>query len=716
MTYLTLEGKPHHRERLAELLWDTPNAQGNLRVELTRLKQQHAGLFPSRQPMLGLSCPTDLEQLLGQAPQVSAQGIGEWLSALRGPPLSGLEDLGSLEFRAWVDQRKSQINDQLEGVLTQVYRRLERQGNPQAAEQVLARADLLGLNVQGAEERSAHSAEPLGPAPLHFQWQGTVEAFRSVFQQALHAPQLVLFQGHSGSQRALLQTAVAGTPWQAIQLQGSGQKNLLRAALIQHLSRLLPPEKATQQPITTHASTHGDGDLIQMADLLERAATPVVIAVHDAAEASDWVKSGVRFALDLPLPLVLVLSSPLQRSPQALQTALGQVDWARTHRIVMPPLGTGGMLQAIGVGPQAQGTGDSWALAARLAQQSEGSPLYAQALYQHPGSQSRMPDEVRSVLLSELSYLPEEMLDGLSRLAQIHDRFEPDVAAAVLGDPAPHLLSEAVKHRLLLGVGPSETVRLPGLSHRPSDAEQHLAFASETLRVALAGLLPAPERQLVRRRLAELSRAQCLPLQRPPLTPSEHPLSGITLSEAVSPSDVALHPPVRPTRIQALPRAPVGWASGQPRRETKTANGYRVALEGGLLEVLRRGRRGPPPLLVLVWPDVPAGRWTLVARLDVLTLPTADLDAAHPYAFSVRVGTGERQFYSTVPTPDHVSGGVGHSFGGVLPLGGWFRLSGQSGAGPLELTFRAVDLAFTVQSLGWEEQPPLLPLPGEGHA
>lgn len=722
MTYLALEGRAHHRERLAELLWDSPKGQGNLRVELTRLRQQHVHLFPSRQPMMSLTCSTDLEQVMRQAPQISAQGVGEWLSVLRGPPMSGLEDLGSLEFRAWVDQRKSQINDQLEGVLTQVYRRFERQGEQQAAGLVQARADLLGLNLQGAERQGAYlqGAEGLsnradlpGPSAVRFQWPDTVAAFRAVFQLAQQAPQLVLLQGHSGSRRGVLQAAVAGTPWQAVQLQGSAQKNLLRAALIQHLSRLVPSGKAAAPP----PSAHGDSDLIQMADLLERAAVPIVIAVHDADAASDWVSSGVRFALDLPLPLVLVLCTPLQRSPQALQSALGQVDWGRTHRISMPPLGIQGVAQALrGLHPpQPPGEGDAWTAAARLAQQSEGSPLYAQALYRHPGSQSRMPDEVRSVMLSELSYLPEDVLDGLSRLAQIPDRFEPDVAAAVLGDPAPRLLSEAVKHRLLLGAGPTEIVRLPELTHRPSDAHHHLTFASETLRVALAGLLPALERQVVRRQLADFSRVPPLtsaPESVPPcpaLVDSAPLNSGLVHSASISPlPDPPLSPPVR---VQAVLRAPGGSGLEQPRRELRTANGYRVALEGGMLEVLRRGRGGPPPLLVLAWPEVPAGRWTLVARLDVLNLPTADLDAAHPYALSLRTGLEDRVCYSTAPLPDHLCGAVVHRFGGVLPLGGWFRLSGQSGAGPLELTFRAVDLALTVQALGWEGQPPLLPLP-----
>ena len=578
MTYLVLEGKAHHREHLAELLWDNPNAHGNLRVELARLKQQYAQLFPARQSLLSLACETDLERLLRLAPQISAQELSEWLSMLRGPPLSGLEDLGSLKFRAWVDQRKSQINDQLERVLTQVYRRFERLGQKQAAELVLARADLLGLGLIEDGELSARPVGSSGPAQLQFQWPDTVEAFRTVFQQAHAAPQLVLFRGHSDAQRAVLRAAVAGTPWKVIQLQGSVQPKLLRAALIQHLSRLVSPERAAALP----PSLHSDGDLVQMAELLERVAGPVVIAVHDAAAANDWVSNGVRFALDLPLPLVLVLSTPLRRSPRALYSALGQVDWARTHYISMAPLGIQGVLQALDWAGEVHP--NRWAQAAHLAQQSEGSPLYVQSLHQSPNNRSRMPDEVRSVFLSELSDLPDDLLDGLSQLAQLHDRFEPKVAEAVWGDPAPRLLREAVRHHLLVPAGSIETVRLPELTHRPSDAEHHLTFASETMRVAVAGRLPAHERQVVRRQLADLLGGETA-------TPLAHTVLPVPLGALSLPVPA----PPRPAQIQLLPRAPMLPSMNQPRRELQTANGYRIALEGGLLEVLRRGRRGPAP-------------------------------------------------------------------------------------------------------------------------
>ncbi|MFC6667478.1 hypothetical protein ACFP9V_20440 [Deinococcus radiopugnans] len=46
LSYLTLEGRPYHREHLAGLLWETPDALRNLRVELTRLKSR--GWIPFR--------------------------------------------------------------------------------------------------------------------------------------------------------------------------------------------------------------------------------------------------------------------------------------------------------------------------------------------------------------------------------------------------------------------------------------------------------------------------------------------------------------------------------------------------------------------------------------------------------------------------------------------------------------------------------------------
>jgi len=101
LTYLVLERQAHHREHLAELLWDTADPLRNLRVELARLKRDGVTTFPERQPMLHFACLTDLDpwteaapqvddaHLLGCSPPCAACRSAAWRTSGRVPTSSG---------------------------------------------------------------------------------------------------------------------------------------------------------------------------------------------------------------------------------------------------------------------------------------------------------------------------------------------------------------------------------------------------------------------------------------------------------------------------------------------------------------------------------------------------------------------------------------------------------------------------------------------------
>lgn len=74
-----------------------------------------------------------------------------------------------------------------------------------------------------------------------------------------------------------------------------------------------------------------------------------------------------------------------------------------------------------------------------------------------------------------------------------------------------------------------------------------------------------------------------------------------------------------------------------------------------------------------------------------------------PFVLGVRSGTGPRVVYAAGPVPDQTADSDQQHFGGVVPLGQWFSLSGQGGSGPLELSVRAGNLALTVGALRWGE-------------
>lgn len=700
LSYLTLEGQPHHREHLAGLLWNTPDALRNLRVELARLKAQGLAPFPARQPMLGLGggagWATDLSGWLHDPEPRHERDLTAWLSRLRGPALSGLEDLGSTAFRGWVDQQRQVIHDQIEERLGTVSARFARQGQPQAAALVRARADLLGLHL----DPCLVPPSTRSPQDLAFEWPEQRVALRQRLTQAETSPQLLLLQGHRGTRRELLEDAVRGTPWQVVQLQASSQRQLVQAALTQQLTRLLPPDlRAQAQALPKTADA--DAQLIGLTGLLGQAEVPLLLAIHDASHVPTWFMQVLRFALDLPWPLLVVVTTTSAQHFGGLQVALGQVAGRRLHTLTLPPLSVHSVMRSLGE-QEAPGQHETRrARAARLVQRSEGQPLHVRALAgagpDAARDDLRLPDEVRAMLLADLA-LPAGIQEALARLAQIHDRFDLALAWALLGDAAGDVLRAGSRAGLLVPAELQEVLTLPDLRHRSSDAEAYLGFASELTRSALAGTLPAAERHEVRSALAAL------------LLPTQPALSRIYAERAHLPDLAeaarAALPGLPTAEFRAAPATLVDEppAREQPRHETRTPNGYRVALECGWLEVLRRGRLGPPPLLSLRWPGVPAGRWTLTARLDVVSGTLEPGFFPFPFALGLRTGQGPRVVYGAEPLPDHEADGVDHTFGGVLPMGRWFRLSGQNAGGRPELSVRAVDVALTVGDLEWGGQ------------
>ncbi|WP_264775865.1 hypothetical protein [Deinococcus aetherius] len=689
LTYLTLEECPHHREHLAGLLWDTPDALRNLRVELSRLRGRGLAPFPARQPMLALRCETDLDRWLRGPEPLNERDLAAWLSPLRGPALSGLEDLGSAAFRDWVDRRRSLIHDRIEERLGSVCARFEGRGQPQAGGQVRACAERLGLHLP------ARSLPPAAPDDLTFEWPEQVRALRGVFERAARAPQLVLLRGHVGTRRTLLEDAVQGTPWRAVQVRFSSQRLLLQAALAGHLRRALPPERRPPGG-PPGGTTDPDADLIDLAGRMTEAGVPLLVALHDVNEVPAWLAALLRFMLDLPLPLVVVLSASPTPGSDHLRLALGPLGGRRLHHVTMPPLSVAGVMRALArEGPDHGGAGR--ARAARLVQRSEGCPLYVQALVRSGGDlaahDGRLPPDVRDRALADLAHLPGPAREGLARLAQLHDRFDRVMAGELLGEAAPGVLNAACRSGLLVPAGREEALTLPGLEYRSDDAETGLAFASEVTRAALAGTLPAAERHALRRTLARL------------LLPTQPALSLLyatraNLPELAAEARAALPaPPPAGFRGGCAEPAPEPSPHPHPRRGVLTPNGYRVALDGGFLEVLRRGRLGPPPLLTLLLPDVPAGTWALTARLDVTGSAAPPGLLPPPFALGLRVGTGPRVVYAPAPLPDHHAGGAGHTFGAVLPLNCWFRLNVTTRGGPLELSVREVNVALTVGDL-----------------
>ena len=892
LTYLCLEGLAHHREHLAELLWNTPNPLRNLRVELARLRRDDVAHFPDRQPMLGFQVPLDLSGWLSAAAEVQGDQMLPWLSGLRGLPLSGLEDLGSRRYQQWLEVQRWAIIEQVERALGEVRQRLAGAGRLAQAGQIQARAEQLGLHLPDIEADGAGthgsgspsggvpsggllSGEPRasGPSSTHglemnhagpggnvaqtgradraVQLNGTVQAgmdpaqrgygdaapaaaprwecvweerrlFTGLMERAT-SPHLVLLCGRSGSgKRTLLRQSVADSGWQLIQLQAPAQQTLFQEALAQRLNqllaaqsvpaRLMPAQPESARPTSVQGATvqganglvagspsgprplrqddafrHGsvgstDDGLIELAGTLHRSGLRVMIAVHNALLGQAWLAGLARFLLDLPLPLVLVLSETLPARLDAVGGQLAFADAQRVTRFQMPPLTTRMVLRAWGTlpaqtgdalsqrpqtqqpqtqQPQTRQTPDAQdqtrTRAAALIQRSEGWPLHAQALYQEalhletqpasaqpaqahssqaqavqarhrPSPQAELPESVRNVLLAEVALLPAHVRHLLARLSLVHTRFDHELAQLLAGPPnddarpdVSQTLVYAAQQGVLVPAAGHEHALLPSLHYRSDDQTRWLRFGSEALRVTLAGSLTGLERQEVRQRLARFFLARC-----PALALHYARKAGLedvaaqalaaqrrtgqhSAGQELAAGASALDGQRRSGAVRADPPGPVG----DLRRELRTPNGYRVALDGGHLEVTRCGCYGPPPLLTLSAAEVPAGSWSLTARADVFRAAPELGTCPAAHVLGLRSGPGPRTVYTLgrAGSEGACQTSEAEEDGGSLPAGEWFTLQGAGGGGTLELSVRALDVALTVAELNWGGVQ-VLPVPG----
>ncbi|QFP77966.1 AAA family ATPase [Deinococcus sp. AJ005] len=271
ITYLTIEKLPQHRERLADLLWNTPEARKNLRVELARIRSAGLNLFPlSRQLLYLENVETDLNGwLAGLGSDLDQAGLAQWLSTLRGVPLSGLEDLGSPAFQEWIDHQRWVLTEQTEEVLARAYRQFQRGGKGWATRAIAARAEALGFTHPGeflmedadaglelpelaAALPAARPAplpvpalptagrsvldSPAADGPLHFRIPEREAALRDSLKRAAHAPQVLVLHGPTGSGKSHeAGRALTEGGWLTLRISNSRAGRLIVATLAQAL-------------------------------------------------------------------------------------------------------------------------------------------------------------------------------------------------------------------------------------------------------------------------------------------------------------------------------------------------------------------------------------------------------------------------------------------------------------------------------------------------
>ncbi|TSA87633.1 hypothetical protein FNU79_03940 [Deinococcus detaillensis] len=716
LAYLALQRAPQHREQLAELLWDTPDSLLNLRVELSRLRRADLNLFPNRQPLLELKATVDLDNWLKEAATVPEARLSEWLAVVGGLPLSGLEDLGSTSFREWLESQRWAITRDIEGAVSQVYQRFMRAQHHSAAQLIRSRAEGLGLELPSAAAPSlaAYLGLPAAPgsdfgktADWHFERVAVQDQLSEVLWRARHAPQLVICDAHnSASVRELIGRAASRHHWYLLQLQASAQTSFERASLLLQLLPVLPVElQADALQLLSAAGPHSaEEDVIRVWTLVVRSQRPIIVMIHVLHQLTPWLLNSLRFALELSCPLTLVLSTALPGGQHGLGDDLSGLDLSRLHHLTLSSLSVQDVMDVLKERRSELGEAERRAYAARIVQQSDGWDVLAHALIEDGddlfGSRMALPHRVSDVIMGELSHLPSELREMLARLGILHEPITPELSALLLGEgqKAEAYLSQAVHHRLLLNAGAEDTVSMPHLGYQASDLSSALHFASEPMRVALVGSLSSAERRSLRTRLAEYHARD-----HPRLAMHYAKRAGLNVLigelSARLPKPLAVSAPevLLALELPCCPAPPLGCSSW---REQRTGNAYRVMVEFGHLHVFRNGVYGHSPLLRLLWPEVPAGTWRLLGRLDIYTAAQIHERPSPSYALGLRAGAAARVVFGSRALPP-TQDGVEQQFGGALPLGRWFSLEGQGAGGPLELSVQALDVALTIAQFEW---------------
>lgn len=763
IAYLALEKLPQHRERLAELLWDTPEARKNLRVELARIRSAGLNIFPSSHQLLYLEhVQSDFDGWCAQAGQdMNQRQLTDWLTLLRGLPFTGLEDMGSLTFQSWVDQQRWLMAQQVEQQLSRVYWRYLRDGHTWATRLIAERAEALGLEnpaevaqASGAPEVSPGTEvqvptppfraaeEAAAPRPrigaVHFERPHEERELLQVFRRAEERPQLVVLHGPPGSGKNYLTDRLAQQlDWLVLRVSGLRSGRLVLASLAQALLGVCDPGDAEALGRMLLQPGSLDEDMVKVAFTLSRVRRPALLVFDQAQEASPELAPllGFLFEASRDRHRVFLLLSREAAAHVPLARALRRrTEPATLLDLALPPLTSVSVQRTLEAQFPFEPVRRLQALATRLLQRSEGNPLHLLSLLsQTPDldhlNELHFPQAVRDTFDREIDHWPPALREALSCLSVIYGRFDLALLRAALDDAgrtADTRLYEALAHRALVEADPEVPLRWPQLTPADGSApvSSQYVFQNEGLRVALLSRLPQFLRREVRARLAQALADSSPGLAAYYAARAGQPEEAARLRERQrqrlpegSPlRDLPLPLPERPPLPLVLPEIPAVAATTETlATHPQSRQGYLLLRDQGGLTVLT-GRYGPPSTLSIQF-QLPSGaaaaRLQLLWRLDVYSGGEELGPEQIPFPLRLRrLDTDTAHVLTPRLISEYQESGLRHIAHTGVGLGVWmdhllrFPAAGGPPAEPqvLELSVRAVDVALTLAALRWNGQ------------
>ncbi|MFB9993208.1 AAA family ATPase [Deinococcus oregonensis] len=523
--YLYMEKQPQHRERLANLLWNTPEARKNLRVELARIRSAGLNVFPSSHQLLHLENVTsDFEMWCEAANRSMNQSqLTDWLAMIRGLPFTGLEDLGSSTFQSWVDQQRWLMTQQIEQHLSRMYWRYARENHTWATRLIAERAESLDLEHPGELQESpavlavaagsslapAHSGQersvavlpspsaaltlppsllqPPLPEPVqlqptrskigavNFERPHEEHELRQAFRRAEGQSQFVVLHGPPGSGKSHLAESVAQQlDWQEVRVSSLRSSRLMLASLAQALLKVCDAESAEALNRLLMQPASLEEDVVKVAHVLSKVHRPVLLIFDRPQDAPPELIPLFEFLFgasgDAQRVFLLLSREPADQVPLA-RAMRRAIDRSCRLELALPPLSTLSVQRTLEAQFPFEPVEHLQALAARLVQRSEGNPLHLLSLIdqtadlEQPGGPA-FPQALRETLSHEVDRWPAPVREAAERLSVIYGQFDAALARAVLGEASSgnteSLLYEAIRHHILVEAEPEVPLHWPG--------------------------------------------------------------------------------------------------------------------------------------------------------------------------------------------------------------------------------------------------------------
>lgn len=496
--YLYIEKQPQHRERLANLLWNTPEARKNLRVELARIRSAGLNVFPSSHQLLHLENVTsDFEMWCEAANRSMNQSqLTDWLAMIRGLPFTGLEDLGSSTFQSWVDQQRWLMTQQIEQHLSRMYWRYARENHTWATRLIAERAESLDLEHPGEVQESApvlavaagtssppvhHPHErtvavlpspsaalnlstsilhPALPEPVHpetlqlqpsrskigavnFERPHEEHELRQAFRRAEGQSQFVVLHGPPGSGKSHLAESVAQQQgWQEVRVSSLRSSRLMLASLAQALLKVCDSENAEALNRLLMQPASLEEDVVKVAHVLSKVHRPVLLIFDRPQDAPPELIPLFEFLFgasgDAQRVFLLLSREPADQVPLA-RAMRRAIDRSCRLELALPPLSTLSVQRTLEAQFPFEPVEHLQALAARLVQRSEGNPLHLLSLIDQTADLEQtggpaFPQALRETFSHEVDRWPAPVREAVERLSVIYGQFDAALARAVLGE------------------------------------------------------------------------------------------------------------------------------------------------------------------------------------------------------------------------------------------------------------------------------------------